>query len=298
MARIYADRVMETTTSTGTGNITLAGALVGFRAFSDVATTGDIFDYAIFAVDADGAPTGQWETGRGTYSAANTLTRTTFQASSTGSAVSFSAGTKYAILSENGASLSGGSSAYDAPPTKPAASDFIQLNFAGTTTVVDGSSSVILKETAISTTTVRAIVRTAPTAPFSLYSRIDFSKRLQSGTAGGIILRNSSNGKVVIIGTSGSISFVCTNWNSLTSFSGSVFQLNLTGRFPVWYRVDVTSTGYSIFTSPDGYDYDSALSTQTLASFIGAIDQVGYCVIAAQSPAATYVYSDSFTAPS
>ena len=105
MARIYADRVMETSTSTGTGNITLAGAATGHRAFSAVCVVGDTFDYAIAAVDGNGTPTGAWETGRGTYSAAGTLTRTTVQASSnSNNAVNFAAGSKLVFLSANASS--------------------------------------------------------------------------------------------------------------------------------------------------------------------------------------------------
>lgn len=95
MAYITADRVLETTTTTGTGNITLAGNVSGFRAFSSVCATNDTGPYYIEGVDANGVPTGEFETGLFTYSAANTLTRTTVLASSNaGAAVNFSAGTK------------------------------------------------------------------------------------------------------------------------------------------------------------------------------------------------------------
>lgn len=95
MALVIKDRVKETTTTTGTGNLTLAGAMTGFRAFSSVCSTNDTAYYTIQAVDGTGAPTGDWEVGLGTYSASNTLTRTTVLASSnSGSAVNLAAGTK------------------------------------------------------------------------------------------------------------------------------------------------------------------------------------------------------------
>lgn len=95
MALIWADKTAETSTTTGTGNFTLAGALTGYRTFASVCATSDTFYYSITAVDGNGIPTGDWETGLGTYSAANTLTRTTVHASSNaGSAVNFAAGTK------------------------------------------------------------------------------------------------------------------------------------------------------------------------------------------------------------
>ncbi|MEY2653424.1 MAG: hypothetical protein RLZZ524_451 [Pseudomonadota bacterium] len=99
MAHITADRVLESTTTSGTGALTLAGALTGFRAFSGIATVGDTCWYAVWAVDANGNATGEYEEGLGTYSAASTLTRTTVLLSSNANAlVSFAAGTKYVAL--------------------------------------------------------------------------------------------------------------------------------------------------------------------------------------------------------
>ena len=96
MACIIADRVKETSTTTGTGALTLAGAMTGYRAFSTVCTSpSDICYYCIQAVDGSGNPTGAWEVGLGTYSGANTLTRTSVLSSSNAnSVVTLAAGTK------------------------------------------------------------------------------------------------------------------------------------------------------------------------------------------------------------
>ena len=95
MAAILKDRVKESSTSTGTGALTLAGAATGFRTFAAVCAVGDTFRYTVQGVDAWGAPTGEWECGVGTYSAANTITRTTVvDSSNAGAAVNLSAGTK------------------------------------------------------------------------------------------------------------------------------------------------------------------------------------------------------------
>lgn len=107
MARIYADRVMESTTTTGTGDITVAGAVNGFRTFASKCEVGDTFDYAIFAVDINARPTGAWETGRGTYTGTNTIERTVIQESSNNDeVVNFAAGIKHIILSHNAQSAS------------------------------------------------------------------------------------------------------------------------------------------------------------------------------------------------
>jgi hypothetical protein len=99
MALIVADNVMETTTTTGTGALSLAGAITGFRAFDDVCANGDTCYYSLYAVDANGNRSGDWEVGLGTFTDTDTLTRTTVHASSNaGAAVSFEAGTKYIQL--------------------------------------------------------------------------------------------------------------------------------------------------------------------------------------------------------
>lgn len=104
MTLILSDRILETSSTTGTGSFTLAGAVTGFRAFSSVCSVSDTFYYLIELVDANGNPSGDWEEGLGTYSGANTLARTTVLASSNANAaVNFASGTKRcSIVINNG----------------------------------------------------------------------------------------------------------------------------------------------------------------------------------------------------
>ena len=90
MALVLKDRVKETSTTAGTGTLTLAGAAVGFQSFSAIGN-GNTTYYAI----AD-STTGAWEVGIGTYtSSGTTLSRTTVLSSSNGgSLVSFAANSK------------------------------------------------------------------------------------------------------------------------------------------------------------------------------------------------------------
>lgn len=95
MAHIVEDRVAELSTSVGIGNMALSGAVLGYRRISAVCGIGDTIPYYIEAVDANGVPTGEYEYGKGTYSALNTLTRTLVRGSSNaGVAVVFAAGNK------------------------------------------------------------------------------------------------------------------------------------------------------------------------------------------------------------
>ena len=92
MALIINDRVKETTTTTGTGTINLAGASGGFQTFvAGIGTTNTTY-YCIAAQSGT-----EYEIGIGTVTDAtpDTLSRTTILESTNGdAAVDFSAGTK------------------------------------------------------------------------------------------------------------------------------------------------------------------------------------------------------------
>lgn len=88
MALLLKDRVKETTTTTGTGTYTLAGAVTGFEAFSEIGD-GNTTYYAC----TDGT---DFEVGVGTYTASGTtLARTTIlQSSNSDAAVNWTSGTR------------------------------------------------------------------------------------------------------------------------------------------------------------------------------------------------------------
>jgi hypothetical protein len=90
MAFVIKDRVKETTTTTGTGTVTLLGAVSGFEAFSSIGNTNTTY-YAIVHQSAN-----EWEVGIGTYTLSGTTLARTTVLSSTNSdaAVDFAAGTK------------------------------------------------------------------------------------------------------------------------------------------------------------------------------------------------------------
>lgn len=94
MALLTADRVKETTTTTGTGTYSLTGAATGFRTFVAGIGTGKKCYYCV----EDGS---NWEVGIGTVTdaATDTLSRDTILASSNaGAAVNWGAGTRNAFV--------------------------------------------------------------------------------------------------------------------------------------------------------------------------------------------------------
>jgi hypothetical protein len=95
MAQRLKDRVKESTISVGTGTITLGGVSgVGLLTFATAAGNGETVPYLIDANNGD------WELTWGTITAGppDTITRGTLIASSTGTRVSFNAGTKTVAL--------------------------------------------------------------------------------------------------------------------------------------------------------------------------------------------------------
>lgn len=88
MPLVLKDRVKETTTTTGTGTYTLAGAATGFQSFSVIGNANTTY-YTV----TDGT---NWEVGIGTYtSSGTTLSRDTIlESSNSGNAVNWGAGTK------------------------------------------------------------------------------------------------------------------------------------------------------------------------------------------------------------
>jgi len=92
MALVINDRVKETSTTTGTGTIDLAGAETGYEGFVAGVGNGNTTYYAIELNSAN-----EWEVGIGTVTdaAPDTLSRDTIISSSNSdAAVNFSAGTK------------------------------------------------------------------------------------------------------------------------------------------------------------------------------------------------------------
>lgn len=101
------DRVKETSTTTGTGTITLAGAVSQFEAFQSRFAVGTIIQFAIV-----GQTGTEWEVVEGTLASTTTLTRDrVIESSNSDALVSFSAGTKDVFTTLNadrlGASATG-----------------------------------------------------------------------------------------------------------------------------------------------------------------------------------------------
>jgi hypothetical protein len=260
MPLVIADRVRETTTTSGTGTISLSGPYSGFQAFS-VIGNGNTTYYAI--IDAQN---GAWEVGIGAYtSSGNTLSRATVLASSNaGSLVNFGTGTKDVILTqparrsvlvqEGGSGLITGVAAFAANG----------VPYADSTSTLATSSNLTFNGT---TLTANALTVTNATT-------------INGGTANGVAYLNGSK----VLTTGSALTFDGTNFavgsNApgqkfvVNGASGVAMQLenssdsNRGGRFVAsgsaasgTFAVNTTSTGYALTFGIDSVEQVRLTST-------------------------------------
>jgi hypothetical protein len=91
----FADRVKDTTTTTGTGSVTLAGAApTGYQTFATA--LGSESRAVFYVIELNG----EWEVGKGTFNGTTTLARdaVVYFSSNSNALVNFSAGTKNVFL--------------------------------------------------------------------------------------------------------------------------------------------------------------------------------------------------------
>ena len=82
MALVLKDRVRESSTSSGTGSITLGGAFVGYQTFASAIASGSTVYYTIHNTTPGNEA--EWEVGVGTFTSPSTLSRDTVFSSSAG----------------------------------------------------------------------------------------------------------------------------------------------------------------------------------------------------------------------
>lgn len=289
MAKVYADRVLESTVSTGAGTIALAGAVAGFQRFNAVCTIGDTVDYSIYAVDGSGAPTGAWETGIGTYSAANVLTRTTVKASSNANAaVTFAAGTKLVMISANAATFArigtGKPWYFDVPD----ASGFSFLSGDGDSAVLTYDNDAGLYFNGGPATfgrVYRAAVTSisSPSTPWTFTGRINpiFDEVATSSAAFGV--RNSSTGYFIMFGFLNNGTLGLYRQSSLTAFvDGAEINQRYCSR-DLFSRFLFDGTNYTAQFSPDGKNF-TTFNSYTSSALGGVADQIGIFGLTVNGP--------------
>ena len=220
MALVLADRVLETSTTTGSGTISLAGASVGFQGFSTGVGDGNQTYYTI-ALEGGS----EWEVGIGTYtSVGDTLSRDTVLASSdSGNKVTFSAGNKQVFV------------------TYPAGKSV----YFGTTNAISANSGTI---TDVAT----------PTAAGDAVNKQYVDDLVEAGVTYHTPVKYevpNSTGNLVATydnGTSG-VSATLTNAGSLVVFTPDGFAASVDDRILIYSQTNAFENGvYTVKTVGDG----------------------------------------------
>jgi hypothetical protein len=288
---VIADRVKETTATTGTGTLTLAGAATQFQSFGAVGN-GNQCNYCILGGNGT-----DWETGIGTYTlSGTTLSRDVVLASSnSGSKISLT-GTSTVFLTEPGAALMASRGAPIVPPK--AYANWTPQNSGSGGNVANG---VQISDTAASTTEavrLRGLTLASPSTPYTVDMNISASVPCASAVGNfGVISAGWTDGTKYqtilsyISGfstTSGGIPIInVTNFNNATtatSGSGSSGFCNLNFA-DVWFRFADDGTNITLAFSVDGVSYTTLYNAAKSGAFLGAsgYTNLGFFTSAQQS---------------
>lgn len=309
MAYTLKDRVLVTSTSTGTGDFSLGAAVTGYQAFTVVGNGAQI-PYTIQGLNPDGSQTGDWEVGIGTwYSAGNYITRdTVLESSNSGSKVAFPSGDKNVFLDLPGELVVQG-------PDNATASDFVAF---------DGTSGKIIKDSGFSSASFATAAQgaKADTAvqPGSLatvaftgaYSdltgkpTLGTAAALNAGVANGVATLDGS-GTVPVSqlpsAVLGALNYqgtwnASTNTPTLTSSVGTkgyYYVVNVAGSTNLNGITDWVVGDWAVYNGTAWQKVDNTDAVTSVNGYTGTV-VLTYTDVGAQ-PAGTYVNSVSGTAP-
>jgi hypothetical protein len=158
------------------------------------------------------------------------------------------------------------------------------VNATGATAVLDGKGRVIVTSNATAGTNINACVKTAPAAPWTIYTRCSLANSASTPHSG-LVVRKSSTGNLLTFGPVVS-SLLTTQlqllrWNSVTSFSSTLQSPTLPQVYwPTYYKIhnDGTTLTFSVSFIGTEPSHWIAIGTDALASFIGSVDQIGIFV--------------------
>jgi hypothetical protein len=145
-------------------------------------------------------------------------------------------------------------------------------------TLTDKTRAHMYDWTASGANTVQGAVKAAPATPWDLYLRVSHKAAFGVNTSFGLILRNSANGKLTTFITSFSApaGIYVQQWTNPTTFASSLAGGFSFGYIPqvMWLRINNDGTNLNFYWSFDGIDW-VLVSTTTIATFMGAVDQIG-----------------------
>lgn len=295
MALVLADRVLETTPVAGTGDANLSGAVTGYQPFS-VIGGGNTTYYTIVAIDDQGAPTGDWEVGIGTYiTSGNKLQRDTVLSSSNGGAlVYFASGTKQVFLDLPSEEVLLSAGDVNGPASA------VNNNFA----LFDGTTGKLLKDAGINASTFATAAQGAKADTAVQPGSLGSAAYLTAGAANGVATLDSG-GKVPVsqIPQMGDLNYQGT-WNAttntpiLTSSAGTkgfYYVVSVAGNTNLNGITDWKVGDWAVFNGSVWEKIDNTDAVTSVNGYTGTVVLTASDVGA--QPAGTYVTSVSATSP-
>jgi hypothetical protein len=295
------DRIKETSTTTGSGSLTLAGAASGYEGFANVGSGNTCFYLAEAGTE--------WEIGLGTYDSSTPhLARTrVLQSSQSDNKVNFSAGNKnvmlpvsaslfqeyahesgiynalsayqagrlllptnsFYLLRDNGSALQPWGTVY--PMQMPDSSQFSWTNQGGAS-VKTNEGGIFLKALASATPSWRVRKKTLPSTTYSI--TMACAPLLYPGdfVYSGLLWRESSSGKLITFGLSynGEYRIMVNHWDDPTTFSTTLIDIkNYANPALVWLRASGDSINRYYMASNDGCNFfvlDSGVRTDFMTA--------------------------------
>lgn len=301
---LILDRAKVFTATTGTGTVTLGSAYSPFQTWSAAsAVDGNRYTYLI----EDGTA---WEIGEGVYSSGGGTVTRNLVSSSTGSLLSLTGAATIAVVARER-----DYHPYEARASgkMPVVADFTQLNFGVGTSASDYGLGVQITGAAAQSGWA-GMVLTPPATPYSVYLRLQLITRMAQFSSGGLMLRNSSNGRMVVAsvstrgnesgitsGTVWNLSLMFERFSSMTAFNANT-AVTPGSRItpPLWIRIDVTSTTLTLFDSLDGKGWRNN-GVETLSTYVtaagGTVDQIGFASESSPNGSDLFVTAFGTTTP-
>ena len=249
MALILKDRVKESSSSSGTGSITLGGAFVGFQTFNSAVANGSTVYYTIHNTTAGNDQ--EWEVGVGTFTAPSTLSRDTVFSSSAG------APTKTNFT---------GSSVLEVFITQPAEQALYTNQATGKVEVFgDGTNTVTFTNINTTNLTANTVTLTAGTITTNAASATDIvNKQYVDGiVAAGVhyhnpVLVESPTALVAVYnqpnGAGNGVGATLTNNGANVALSIDGVSLSNTARVLVYQQANAVQNGVYTVTNPGAPD--------------------------------------------
>ena len=162
--------------------------------------------------------------------------------------------------------------------TPPVSTAFTWVN-QGSATAANNTSSLILTAPAAASTNLRALVKSAPSTPYTLTALCYFGGDPSTAVAqSGILLREASSGKAIslhFLNVSG-LKLEINKWNSATSWNSSVSSTSTNESFRDRCYFQIANSG-SVATFRYSFNglYWVDITTSNLSGFVTAYDQIG-----------------------